>query len=73
VFCRNYLASKDFQRNADADQRGDDDDDGARPASSTAASGGAPQDKTAGQKSADAVKEGVSQGINKLRGLFGGK
>jgi hypothetical protein len=71
VFCSNYLANEDFERPPGA----------ARPAAGTvparagtppAGAGSAPApEKTQGDASADAVKEGVSQGINKLRGLFG--
>jgi hypothetical protein len=59
AFCENYLANNDFER--------------ARGAPARAASGTVPSgdNQTQGQKSADAVKEGVSQGINKLKGLFG--
>jgi len=58
AFCQNYLANADFEK--------------PRGGAGSAASGTVPaQDKTAGQKSADAVKEGVSQGVNKLKGLFG--
>jgi hypothetical protein len=65
VFCTNYLANADFERPPGAAP--------ARAGSAPAASGTvpAPDNKTQGEKSADAVKEGVSQGINKLRGLFG--
>ena len=60
AFCQNYLANADFER--------------PRGAPAPAAAGTVPSESQAqGQKSADAVKEGVSQGINKLRGLFGGK
>jgi hypothetical protein len=67
AFCDNYLANADFERPPGAP---------ARAASGTVpgSSDGAPAssgNQTQGQKSADAVKEGVSQGINKLRGLFG--
>jgi len=58
VFCDNYLANKDFERPPGAP---------ARTASGTVPEG----EKTQAEKSADAVKEGVSQGVNKLRGLFG--
>jgi len=57
TFCQNYLANADFEK--------------PRGASGSEASGTVPQDKSQGQKSADAVKEGVSQGVNKLKGLFG--
>jgi hypothetical protein len=58
AFCDNYLANKDFERPPGAPAR--------------TASGDAPEgEKTQAQKSADAVKEGVNQGVNKLRGLFG--
>jgi hypothetical protein len=63
VFCDNYLANKDFERPPGAPAR-------AASGTAPAASGTVPQ-QTQGQKSADAVKEGVSQGINKLKGLFG--
>ncbi|HEY2337024.1 MAG TPA: DUF3617 family protein [Burkholderiales bacterium] len=58
AFCQHYLANADFDK--------------PRGGSGSAAAATVPaQDKTAGQKSADAVKEGVSQGVNKLKGLFG--
>lgn len=65
VFCSNYLANEDFERPPGAAP--------ARARSAPAASGTvpAPDNKTQGEKSADVVKEGVSQGINKLKGLFG--
>ena len=58
AFCDNYLANKDFERPPGAP---------ARTGSGTVPEG----DKTPAQKSADAVKDGVSQGVNKLKGLFG--
>jgi len=58
AFCDNYLANKDFERPPGAP---------ARTGSGTAPEG----DKTPAQKSADAVKDGVNQGVNKLKGLFG--
>ena len=65
VFCTNYLANADFERPPGAAP--------ARAGSAPAATGTvpAPDNKTQGEKSADAVKDGVSQGINKLKGLFG--
>lgn len=64
VFCSNYLANADFERPPGAPP--------ARAGSAPAASGTVPApEQSQGAKSADAVKEGVSQGINKLRGLFG--
>jgi hypothetical protein len=64
AFCMNYMANKDFESGKRE-----------RPAAASApapasASGSAPE-KTQGEKSTDAVKEGVSKGIDKLRGLFG--
>jgi hypothetical protein len=63
TFCDNYLANKDFERPPGAPAR-------AASGTAPAASGTVPE-QTQGQKSADAVKEGVSQGVNKLKGLFG--
>jgi len=62
AFCSNYLANADFESGKRQ-----------RPAAASApapASGSAPE-KTQGEKSTEAVKEGVSKGIDKLRGLFG--
>jgi hypothetical protein len=62
AFCMNYLANAEFESGAKQ-----------RPAAASAPapeSGSAPE-KTQGQKSTDAVKEGVSKGIDKLKGLFG--
>jgi hypothetical protein len=71
AFCENYLANADFEKSQG----------GSAPARASAsaparASGSAPApastpDKSQGQQTADQVKEGVSKGINKLRGLFG--
>jgi hypothetical protein len=64
-FCENYLANADFERPPGAPARSS----GSAPAASGTVPGA--DNKTQGEKSADAVKEGVSQGINKLKGLFG--
>ena len=64
AFCSNYLANADFEQ-----PRGSAP---ARTGTAPAAAGTAPApDQSQGAKSADAVKEGVSKGLNKLRGLFG--
>jgi len=62
AFCTNYLANVDFESGKKQ-----------RPAESAPApaSASAAPEKTQGEKSTDAVKEGVSKGIDKLRGLFG--
>ena len=73
-FCERYLANADFQGQAAARQRAE----GAAPASSgtvAAPSGTQSQQQTQGQQTqgqqtADQVKQGVSKGIDKLRGLF---
>jgi hypothetical protein len=62
AFCSNYLANADFE--SGAKQR-------PAAASAPAPAGGSAPEKTQGEKSSDAVKEGVSKGIDKLRGLFG--
>ena len=79
VFCRNYLANADFQKNADFERNSDDDGAPARAASGTVPSGssgspGSPgsQEPSQGQQTADQVKQGISKGMDKLRGLFGG-
>ena len=77
VFCRNYLANADFQKNADFEGKsGDDDGAPARAASGTVPSGSSDssgsQQQSQGQQTADQVKQGISKGMDKLRGLFGG-
>ena len=67
AFCTNYLANVDFesgkkQRPAES---------APAPASGSAPASASAPEKTQGEKSTDAVKEGVSKGIDKLRGLFG--
>ena len=56
-FCESYLAHADFERS-----------DRARAATPATPDSPAPN---AGEQAADQVKEGINQGINKLRGLFG--
>jgi len=56
-FCESYLANADFERS-----------DRARAATPVTPASPAPN---AGEQAADQVKEGINQGINKLRGLFG--
>jgi hypothetical protein len=67
AFCDNYLANADFERPPGAPARAASGTVPGSSGSEPASSGNQSQ----GQKSADAVKEGVSQGINKLKGLFG--
>jgi hypothetical protein len=70
AFCSNYLANADFESGAKQRPAGNEPPSERRTAPPAPASASAPE-KTQGEKSTDAVKEGVSKGIDKLRGLFG--
>jgi hypothetical protein len=63
AFCQNYLANADFERPPGAAA--------ARPASGTVPAP-AQEQPSQGQQTADQVKQGISKGVDKLRGLFGG-
>jgi hypothetical protein len=70
AFCTNYLANADFEQPPGA----------ARPATATSTAGAAGTAGTAGtaqeapsqaQQTTDQVKQGISKGLDKLKGLFG--
>jgi hypothetical protein len=68
AFCENYLANNEFEQPRGA---------GAAPASAAKSSAGTSQAPTAGapadqgQQNVDQIKQGVSKGLDKLKGLFG--
>jgi hypothetical protein len=64
AFCTNYLANADFESGAKPRPAA-----ASAPASAPAQSQGAPASQP--QSTGDQVKQGVSKGIDKLKGLFG--